>query len=252
MAFQGGDDEANMVAEFYSHAQKPKESEEAFMDELQLLTWKVISKKPEFRQNLDATLKQHYVNQLFDCSNALIVKTLLLQMPKVTFTQFCNELARVLGTRQCSKSNTRVVSVSTVESELGDDEAPSKTKWKCQKKVSAQSSKIQYLRSKLDTALAENAQVRELLNPITLQTVVTSTLQAVQLGEHSQSNVGRPSRSFLGKPQEPQLSAGKDGTMDPDKMCQYCKDTGCELNNCKCLQYKEDLLAARNSGKGSN
>ena len=48
--------------------------------------------------------------------------------------------------------------------------------------------------------MAENAQVRELLNPSTLQTVVTSALQAVQPGEHSRSNVGRPSKPFLGKP----------------------------------------------------
>ena len=48
MAFQGGNDKANVLAEFYSHAQKPKELEEAFTNELQLLAWKVISKKPEF------------------------------------------------------------------------------------------------------------------------------------------------------------------------------------------------------------
>ena len=48
MAFQGGDDEANVLVEFYSCAQKPRESEEAFADELQLLSRKVISKKPEF------------------------------------------------------------------------------------------------------------------------------------------------------------------------------------------------------------
>ena len=85
-----------------------------------------------------------------------------------------------------------------------------------------------------------------------LQTVVTSALQVVQPGEHSQSNVGRPSRPFLGKPWEPQLSVGKDGTIDPDKMCQYCKDTGHELDKCKHLQYKEDLLVAKKSGEGSN
>ena len=65
------------------------------------------------------------------------MKTLLLQMPKVTFTQFHNELARVLGTHQCSKPSTKVVSVSTVESELGDEATPSKAKQKCKAKVSA-------------------------------------------------------------------------------------------------------------------
>ena len=46
--FQGGNDEANVLTEFYSHAQKPRELEEAFADELQLLAHKVISKKPDF------------------------------------------------------------------------------------------------------------------------------------------------------------------------------------------------------------
>ena len=54
-----------MLTEFYSHAQKLRESEEAFVDELQLLARKVISKKPDFRQNLNATLKQCYMNQLY-------------------------------------------------------------------------------------------------------------------------------------------------------------------------------------------
>ena len=248
MGFQGGNDEANVLAEFYSHTQKPRESEEAFMDKLQLLAWKVISKKPKFQQNLNATLKQHYANQLFDHNNASIVKTLLLQMPKVTFTQFHNELARVLGTHQCSKPSTKVVSVSTVESNLGNDVASSKNQQKCQKKMNAQSSQILDLRSKLDAAMAENAQVQELLNPSTLQTVVTSTLQVAQLGECSQSGIGRQSKPFLGKPQEPQLAVGKDGPIDPDKTCQYCKDTRHEIDNCKCLQYKQDLLASKKSG----
>ena len=48
VTFQGGDDEANLLAEFYSHAQKVKESEEAFTDELQILAHKVIIKKLDF------------------------------------------------------------------------------------------------------------------------------------------------------------------------------------------------------------
>ena len=47
VTFQGGDDEANILAEFYSHSKKPREMEEAFVNELQLLAHKVINKKPE-------------------------------------------------------------------------------------------------------------------------------------------------------------------------------------------------------------
>ena len=93
IAFQGGDDEANILAEFYSHRQYSKELEEAFTDELQLLARKVISKKPDFRINLDVTMKQWYASQLYDCSNALLAKALLLQMPNVSFTQYRNKLA---------------------------------------------------------------------------------------------------------------------------------------------------------------
>ena len=100
--FPGGDDEANILTEFYSCKQYSKESEEAFADELQLLARKVISKKPNFRVILDGMLKQWYANQLHDCSNVLIARTLLLQMPNVSFTQYRNELARVLGTHQRS------------------------------------------------------------------------------------------------------------------------------------------------------
>ena len=48
VAFQGGNDEANLLVEFYSHVQKTKETEEAFADELQILACKVIIKKPDF------------------------------------------------------------------------------------------------------------------------------------------------------------------------------------------------------------
>ena len=55
VTFQGGEDEANILTEFYSQAQKPKESKETFTDELQLLAHRVSSKRPAFREGLDTT-----------------------------------------------------------------------------------------------------------------------------------------------------------------------------------------------------
>ena len=121
--------------------------------------------------------------------------------------------------------------------------------------MSAQSSQIKELHSKLDSAIMENSQMWEFLNPSMLQTVVTNVLQATQSGNHSHgnSNLGsRQGKPFLGRPQEPQLSAGKDGTTDPEKTCHYCKDTGHELDNCLCLQCKKDFLAHKQSGEGLN
>ena len=88
IAFQGGDNEANLLVEFYSCAQKTKEMEEAFVDELQILARKVIIKKPDFRVNLDSTLKQRYASQLLDRNSTSIAKTLLVQMSTCSFTEF--------------------------------------------------------------------------------------------------------------------------------------------------------------------
>ena len=93
ITFQGGNDEANLLVEFYSHGQKAKESEEAFTDELQILACKVIIKKPDFHVNLDLTLKQRYASQLFDRNSASIAETLLVQMQQCSFMEFRNELA---------------------------------------------------------------------------------------------------------------------------------------------------------------
>ena len=128
---------------------------------------------------LNSAMQTNYT----DRNSTSIAKTLLLQMPKVMFTQFCNELARVLGTRQHSKPSAKVVSVSTVESKFGDEAAPSKAKQKHKAKISAQSSQIQDLHSKLDAAITENSQIREFFKPEMLQTVVTNALQTVQSGD---------------------------------------------------------------------
>ena len=142
-----------LLAEFYSHAQKVKESEEAFANELQILARKVIIKKPDFQVNLDSTLKQCYASQLYDHNSVSIMKTLLVQMQKCSFTEFHNELARVLGTRQCaiSKASIKPVSTRSVEVESGEEDAPlpSKSQIKKDKKISAQSFQMKDLRSQI-------------------------------------------------------------------------------------------------------
>ena len=175
-------------------------------------------------------------------------------MPKVTFTQFRNKLAWVLGICQHSKSNIKSVSVSSISTKSDRGEAQSKPQHKCEKKISAQSSQIKDLHSKLDSAIGEFSQIQEVLNPSTLQTVVSSALHAAQASSHGCSyNSGpRQGKSFLGQPWEPQLSTGKDGTTDPKKTCRYCKDIGHDLDNCLYLQHRKDFLGHQQSGEGSN
>ena len=76
-------------------------------------------------------------------------------------------------------------------------------------------------------------QIRELLNPATLQTAFTNALQATQF---------RPRGKFFGKKRDPVVAAGKDGMTDPDKTCNYCKDMGHSINNCLHLQKHQAFL----------
>ena len=137
-----------------------------------------------------------------------IAKTLLVQMQKCSFTKFCNELARVLGTCQCviSKASVKSVSTRSIEVESGEEDAPlpSKSQIKKDKKISAQSSQIKDLWSKLDQAVAENSQIWELLSPATLTTAFTNALTVsktsfINKSHYSGSQQPGQSKPFLGK-----------------------------------------------------
>ena len=55
---------------------------------------------------------------------------------------------------------------------------------------------------------------------------------------------GRP---FEGKLRPSQLSTYEDGSLDPNLICQYCKDKGHELVNCRQLQHmlSQECLAIK-------
>ena len=246
--------------------QKTKETEEAFADELQILARKVIVKKPDFRVNLDSTLKQRYASQLLDRNSASIAKTLLVQMSKCSFTEFRNELARVLDTRRKAIAKASLKPVSTKAIEVEEDEEqdaplpstkssnkPSTSTIKKDKKIHAQSAQIKDLRQKLDQAVAENSQIRELLSPATLTTAFSNALSATKTRFTSQSGSRATNQNsnqftpkpFLGKLRPSQLAAGKDGNTNPDQSCRYCKDTGHLLENCLRLDARNKYIAER-------
>ena len=139
------------------------------------------------------TLKQRYVSQLNDHNNMSIAKTLLKQKPQITFTQFHNELARVLGTHQCTatKASVKTVMAASEETESEEEGVMTKSQTKKDGKISVQSSQIKDLHTKLDQAIAENSQIREFLSPTSLQKAFTSALQAAHTASKSTRNNGQ-------------------------------------------------------------
>ena len=84
--------------------------------------------------------------------------------------------------------------------------------------------------------------MREFLSPTSLQTAFSNALQAVGKSNTSNPNSRPGSQPFRGKRQPSQLSAGIDGTTDPKKICNYCKDMGHMIGNCLRLQARKAFL----------
>ena len=146
------------------------------------------------------TLKQRYVSQLSDHNNVSIAKTLLKQMPQITFTHFHNELARVLGTCQhaATKASVKTVMAASVETESEEEGVMTKSQTNKDGKISAQSSQIKDLCTKLDQAVAENSQMREFLSPTSLQNAFTSALHRLPRWYPNQTGTnGQGKQPFL-------------------------------------------------------
>ena len=127
--------------------------------------------------------------------------------------------------------------------------AQSKTRAKQGKKISAKNSQIKDLRAKLDQAVTENSQLRELLSPVSLEMAFTNVLQASgykskpKASKPTTSATGRQPQPFLRKHRPSQCSPGRDGTTDPQLSCCYCKDMGHNIGNCAQLKSRQDFLA---------
>ena len=90
-----------------------------------------------------------------------------------------------------SKASAKPVMTKSIEVKEEDEEdarppppKPSTSLAKKDKKISAQSAQIKDLRLKLDQAVAENSQIRELLSPATLTMAFSNALSATKTSFH--------------------------------------------------------------------
>ena len=63
-AFQSRETISELISDFYGQAQKNNESEDVFLGNLQVLIWKIIARKPEFRVDANEQLKNQYAHKL--------------------------------------------------------------------------------------------------------------------------------------------------------------------------------------------
>ena len=97
-AFQSRETISELISNFYGWAQKMNESEDAFVDELQVLVQKIIARKPEFRQDANEQLKSQFAHKLKDPYYAETAHSMLQPSDESeSVTQFQGHLTMMFG-----------------------------------------------------------------------------------------------------------------------------------------------------------
>ena len=239
MAFSSGEDEASIKSEFYSRKQMARESEEDFAEALQLLACKILIVNNKFQSEVNTALVNQFASGLQDDIIRPLARDLVRRQQDIPFIKFRAEVANLSGSRQ-KKSTVKVASNRVEEEE--EDQRPTKRA----KTEDIQLS--QQIKALMETNKNLASQI-EHFTTVTTHQVQGATAQAVGFqqksyqqkgGGRDQSHVdptGKPKdgNTYLGKYQEPIPTKGLDGNLNVAENCNYCKNPGHLLENCKKL-----------------
>ena len=229
--FSSGEDGQQMLAEFYSRVQNPKESVKEFGESLLQIARKIMTTKPEFKVDIDNTLKARFADGLRDHYHQAMAREMIRSRPTLSYVAYKSEVLKTLG------PNVKPRSITTSKLETSDIESPPKKR----KRESD-------LDQKINAAIEENRKLSERLSAFDPKTITDTVINAVQGNYQSNKPAGfapkqfKPSQ-FYGKPREPQLVPGTDGSLKPEIDCNYCKDLGHLKYNCPKLKEKEAKMA---------
>ena len=237
VAFASGEDEAVINSEFYGREQFSKESEDEFAEALQLLSRKILMVNPNFRAECNSALINQFASGLCDDIMRPLTRDLISCKPGISFIQFRAEIANLSRSR-LRKTKTRVTT-SRVE-EDAEEQLPSK------KAKSEESVSIDQIKVLVESNRQLASQIETLTN-ITTHQVHSSAAQSTGINQNCpQYNKGgykrqdsnekvKENKPYLGKTQDPIPTKGKDGSLNITDTCNYCKNPGHVLSNCKKL-----------------
>ena len=229
--FSSGEEGQQMLAEFYSHVQNPKESVKEFGESILQIARKIMTAKPEFKVDIDNTLKARFADGLRDHNHQAMAREIINSRPMLSYVAYKSEVLKTLG------PNVKPRSITTSKLETSDVESLPK---KCKRESK--------LDQKINAAIEEYRKLSECLSAFDPKTITDMVINAVQGNYQSSKPAGfapkrfKPSQ-FYGKPHEPQLVPGTDGLLKPEIDCNYCKDLGHLKYNCPKLKEKEARMA---------
>ena len=229
--FSSGEDGQQMLAEFYSHVQNPKESVKEFGESILQIARKIMTAKPEFKVDIDNMLKACFADGLRDHYHQAMAREMIHSRPTLSYVAYKSEVLKTLG------PNVKPRSITTSKLETSDIESQPK---KCKRESE--------LNQKINAAIEENRKLSERLSAFDPKTITDTVINAVQGNYQNNKPAGfaprqfKPSQ-FYGKPHEPQLVPGTDGSLKPETDCNYCNDLGHLKYNCPKLKEKEVRMA---------
>ena len=193
--FSSGEDSQQMLAEFYSRVQNPKETVKEFGESLLQIARKIMTAKPEFKVDIDNTLKAHFAEGL---------REMICSCPTLSYVAYKSEVLKTLG------PNVKPHSITTSKLETSDTESPPKKR----KRESE-------LDQKINAAIEENRKLSERLSAFDPKTITDTVINSVQGNYASSKPAGfapeqfKPSQ-FYRKPCKPQLVPGTNGSLKPE------------------------------------
>ena len=194
--FLSGEDGQQMLAEFYSRVQNPKESVKEFGESILQIARKIMMAKPEFKVDINNTLKAHFADSLRDHYHQAMAREMIHSRPTLSYVAFKSEVLKTFG------PNVKPCSITTSKLEISDIESPPK-KRKCESEFD----------QKINAAIEENRKLSERLSAFDPKTITDTVINAVQGNYPSSKPAGFTSKQFkpsqfYGKPREPQLVPG--------------------------------------------
>ena len=86
-----------MLAEFYSHTQNSKELVKEFRESLLQIARKIMTAKPEFKVDIDNTLKTQFADGLKNHYHQAMAREMIRSRPTLNYVAYKSEVLKTLG-----------------------------------------------------------------------------------------------------------------------------------------------------------
>ena len=190
-----------------------------------------MTAKPEFKVDIDNTLKACFADGLRDHYHQAMAREMIHSCPTLSYVAYKSEVLKTLG------PNVKSCGITTSKLEISDIESPPKKR----KRESE-------LNQKINAAIKENRKLSERLSAFDPKTITDTVINAVQ-GNYQSSNQQVLFQSNLNHHNSMAHHVNHNSFLvqmvpyNPEIDCNYCKDLGHLKYNCPKLKEKEARMA---------